>query len=123
VQDGPVQLEHIVDTETARDALVSERRVQIAVADDIRAALERRCDHALDELGASGREERGLRPRRHLGPLQQQPPDALPELGAAGLAGRHHLAAGLDKVRTEQLCLGRLAGAVQPLEGHEHAAP
>ena len=61
---GRVQLEHGVDAEPARDALVGERRVDVAVADDRRAALERRPDHPLDELGARRREQRRLGPRR-----------------------------------------------------------
>ena len=43
--DGEVQLEHPVEPEPAGDALVGERRVDVAVADDVRAALERRPDH------------------------------------------------------------------------------
>ena len=67
-----------VDAEPARDSLVGERRVDVAVADDVRAALERRPDHALDELGARGREQRRLGPRRHLGPVEQQLAHASP---------------------------------------------
>ena len=57
-----VQLVHRVDAEPARDALVGERRVEVAVADDRRAALERRPDHALDELGAGGARRASPRP-------------------------------------------------------------
>ena len=39
---GQVQLEHAVDPEPARDALVGERRVEVAVAEHVVAALERR---------------------------------------------------------------------------------
>src|SRR5207244_1662107 len=58
-----VQLEHAVDAEAARDSLVCERRVDVAVADHVGAALERRRDHAVDELRARGCEEQSLRPR------------------------------------------------------------
>ena len=40
------------DREVAREALVGERGVDVTVADDVGAALERRRDHLLDELGA-----------------------------------------------------------------------
>src|SRR5437868_9167912 len=55
---GEVELEHAVDAEVAGDALVGERGVDVAVADHVAPGLERRGDHALDELGACGREER-----------------------------------------------------------------
>ena len=86
-----VQLAHGLDPEPARDALVGERRVDVAVADDPRAALERRPDHALGELGARGREQRRLGPGRHLGPVEQQLADPLAERRAAGLAHRDDL--------------------------------
>src|SRR5207244_8760393 len=47
-----VQLEHALDTETPRDTLIGERGVEVAVADDDGAALERRSDHLVDELRA-----------------------------------------------------------------------
>src|SRR5262249_37505179 len=39
-----VEVEHVLDAEPARDALVGERRVDVAVADDVGAGLERRPD-------------------------------------------------------------------------------
>src|SRR5712691_7442157 len=46
----PVQLVDLVYAEIARVTLVRERRVDVAVGDDIVARGERRFDHALDEL-------------------------------------------------------------------------
>src|SRR5207247_111979 len=50
-----VQLEHAVDAEAARDSLVRERGIEIAVADDDRSALDGGGDHAVDELRAGAR--------------------------------------------------------------------
>src|SRR3954466_8157505 len=50
-----VQLEHAVEPEPARDPLVGERRVEVAVADHVGAAFEARRDHLLDELRARRR--------------------------------------------------------------------
>ena len=47
--------EDAADAEAAADPLVRDRRVDVAVADDPRAAVERGPDHPLDELGARGR--------------------------------------------------------------------
>ncbi len=49
-----VELEHAFDAEAARDPLVGERRVDVAVADDVGAAGEGRADHLVDELRARG---------------------------------------------------------------------
>ena len=63
------RVEHLVDAEAAGDALVRERRVEVAVADDVGAALERRPDDLRDQLGPRSREQRRLRPGRDLRPL------------------------------------------------------
>ena len=67
--------------------LVGQRAVEEAIAHDHQAALERRADHAVHELGASCREEErlGARARREQRVLDQVP-DPLAELGPAGLA-------------------------------------
>ena len=57
-----VQREHPVDAEAARNALVRERRVEVAIADDVGAALERRPDDLRDELGPRSREQSSLGP-------------------------------------------------------------
>src|SRR5213083_1254422 len=43
-----VQRENAVDAQAARDSLVGKRRVEVAVADDVRAPLERGLDHLGD---------------------------------------------------------------------------
>src|SRR5206468_4563555 len=50
----------------------------------------------------------------------QQLTDPLAELGAAGLAGGDHLAPFAGKRLGQELGLGRLAGAVEAFERHEH---
>jgi len=47
-----VQLPHLLLTERAPDPLVGDRRVDVAVTDDVLAALERRPDRMLDVVGA-----------------------------------------------------------------------
>ena len=116
-----VQLAHGCDAEPARAALVGERRVDVAVADHPRAAQERRADHALGELGTRGREQRRLRPRRHLGTVEQQLADPLAERRAAGLAHGDDLVTLPGRPLGEQRRLGRLAGAVDAFERHEHS--
>jgi UDP-glucose 4-epimerase len=122
VSDRDVQLEHRLDAETARDALVDERRVQIAVADDIGAAREGRPDHVLGELGARRGKESGLGPGGHLAAVEQQLPDPLADRRPAGLPRRHDLVAVLRQIRTEELGLRRLPRAVHALERHEHVS-
>ena len=46
-----VELEDTVETEAARDALVGERRVDVAVGDDVCPAVESRPDHLGGVLG------------------------------------------------------------------------
>ena len=60
---GEVELEHALEPEPARDSLVGDRRVDVAVADHGRSSRERGPDHLLDVLGARGCVERGLGPR------------------------------------------------------------
>src|SRR6185312_10218473 len=115
-----VQLEDAVEPEPARDPLVGERRVEVAVADHVRAALQRRRDHLLEELRPRRREQRRLGPRRHLALGQQQLAHPLTELRPARLARGDHVAALARERLGEQLRLGRLAGAVEPFERHEH---
>src|SRR5919197_88696 len=83
---GEVELQHAVNAEFAGDSLVGERRVDVAVADDVLSVRQCRRDHALDELGARGGEERRLRPRAHLEAVEQHPPHLLAERRATGLA-------------------------------------
>ena len=110
--------------EPARDALVGERRVDVAVADDVGAALERRPDRP-------ARRARRARPRR-------APPP--PTASSSARGGRARARARRARVppgsrvedasrpsatsaSREQLGLRRLAGAVDSFEGDEHALP
>src|SRR5919198_1348100 len=107
-----VQLQHALDAEAARDPLVGERGVDVAVADDVRAVLERGLDHARDELGTRGREEGRLGPRRQLRAVQQKLPHALTEVGPPGLTRSDDLPPLRDERLTEEVGLGRFARAV-----------
>src|SRR5947207_1700496 len=86
VRRREVKLQHAVDAEVTGDPLVGERRVDVAVADDVLALLERGRDHALDELRAGRSEQRRFGPRAHVEPVEKQPPDFLAERGAARFA-------------------------------------
>ena len=118
--DDHVQLEHALDAEPARDPLVDERRVEVAVADDPAPRASAGRITSLDELGARGREEGRLGPGAHLEPVQDELADRLAERRPAGLARRDHLAAFLAQPLGEQGRLGRLPRAVRSLEGDEH---
>lgn len=115
-----VELEHLLDAEAPGDPLVRQRRVDVAVANHDPARLQRRADHAGDELGACRREERSLRPRAHLHPLEEQTSHLLAERRPTGLAGGDDLAAVRAERLGEQVCLGGFAGPVQAFEGEEH---
>jgi hypothetical protein len=54
--------------------------------------------------------------------MEDDVPDVLADLRAAGLARRDDLTALALEVLLQQLDLRRLAGAVEALEGHEHRA-
>src|SRR3954453_21175939 len=94
-----VELQDALEAEAARDPLVGERGVEVAVADDVRPAGERRRDHGLDELGAGRGKERRLGPRGHVALVQEHLADAFTELGSARLAREDDLTA----VRRESL--------------------
>jgi UDP-glucose 4-epimerase len=115
-----VELVDLVEPEAPREALVGERRVDVPVGDHCLPRLERRPDHAADELGPRGCEERGLGPRRDLDALEQQSPDLLAEWCAAGLTRRDHLEPFRAERLGQQLCLSRLSRPVQAFEGDEH---
>ena len=82
-----VELENRVEPEIAAAALVRDGRVEVAVADDRRAALERGADHLVDVLGPGRGVERGLGPGRHVVAVEHELADCLAERRAAGLAG------------------------------------
>ena len=110
--------------EPARDALVGERRVEVAVADHVGAAREGRADHLVDELRARRGEERGLGPRRDVAlgraaASRTRSPSSRP----ARLARRDDVAAVARERLGEQFGLRRLAGAVDSFERDEHPRP
>src|SRR6266540_7215877 len=112
-----------VAAEAAGDALVGEGGIQIAVAQDRGATVERRPDHLLDVLRAGGCEQQRLRPRVEVGRdrVEQDGPDPLADDGAARLPGGDHLVAAGFQLTAEQVELGGLAGALDALEGDEQA--
>ena len=117
---GQVELQHPLHPERARDALVRERGVDVTVANDVAAGLERGRDHAFYELGAGRREERRLRPRGHLEAVEEDPPDLLTERRAARLPRCDDLAALCAQRSGKEVGLCRLARPVQTFEGEEH---
>ena len=117
---GEVQLEHGLDAEATTCALVGDRRVEVPVGDDRRAALERRTDHLLDVLRARRRVERGLGPRRDVVAVEDEIAHRLTERCAAGLAGEDDLDAFGDQRVGKQPRLRCLPRPVDPFEGHEH---
>ncbi len=115
-----VQLEHALDAELTRDALIRERRVDVAVAENVATGSKRGSDHAVDELGACGGEERGLGPRTHLQAVEQEATDLFAERRATRLARRDDVASlSAERVR-EQVRLRGLSGPVESFEGEEH---
>jgi UDP-glucose 4-epimerase len=122
-RDGAVELEHPLDPEPARDPLVDDRRVDVAVAHHPGAALERRPDHALHVLGSGRRKERRLGPGTHLEAVQHEIPDRLAEWSPAGLPRRHDLPPLSAEPIREQRRLGRLPRSVLSLERDEHLTP
>ena len=115
-----VELEDGVDPELAAAALIRDGRVEVPVADDRRAALERGSDHLVDVLRARREVERGLGPRRDVVAVEDEVTDLLAERRAARLAGRDDVDAVRGQRLGEELCLGRLAAAVETLERDEH---
>ena len=118
--DGEVELEDGVDPEVAATALVGDRRVDVPVADDGCATLERGPDHLVDVLGASGGVERDLSPRRDVIAVEDEVAHLLAERRPARLAREHDVDALALERLGEEPRLGRLAGAVDALEGDEH---
>jgi hypothetical protein len=87
----------------------------------VRSVRERRSDDAVDELRTRRREERRLGPGRDRAAVQDELADALAERRPARLPRRHDVATFALEPLAEQLDLRRLAGAVEPFEGDEHA--
>ena len=115
--------EHALDAEPAGDPLVGERRVEVAVADDVGATLERRPDHLGDMLGARPPQRAPLRPRRssrgRAGRGRGSPRRARCRPARASRRPRRAPAA-VSAGRPAARQLRGLAGAVEPFEGDEH---
>ena len=115
-----VEVEHALEAELTADALIGDGRVDVAVADDGCAALERRPDHLVDELRASGHVQESFRPRADVPSVQDEVAHPLPELGAARLPRGDDVDAVTLETRAQELRLRRLPGAVEAFEGDEH---
>jgi hypothetical protein len=120
VDSDQVEVEHAVEPEPAPDPLVCDRRVDVAVADDCLASLERGPNDLLDVLRTGGRVEKRLRPGLDVAAVQDELADLLAELGAAGLARRENSLSVSLQPHSQELRLRRLARAVEAFEGDEH---
>src|SRR5690242_9498019 len=135
VGEAPVQPEGIyladrLDPETARSALVGQRAVDEAVAQDPAATLESRANRLLDMVRPRGGEEQrlGSRPPSFVGSSQQQLTDLLASFAPTGLAGHEDVDSATPKRIGQGLHLRGLAGPFPALEGDEapagrHAIP
>jgi len=106
-------------------ALVGQRGIVEAVAQNGLAGRQRRADHLPDVLGAGRAEEQRLRLRRHdraLRPVEQDVAHLLADARAARLAGGQDGHAGRLHGGEDTLKLGGLAGAFRPFKGDEHAS-
>ena len=94
-----------VDPEPPGDALVGERGVDVAVADDGRAAVERGPDHLVDELRARGGKERRLGPGRHVAPCRTSSRIASPSSVPPGSGSARPRALPLEALRQQPACV------------------
>ena len=116
---------HLGTLDAAAVVLVGNRRVEVAVAEHERAALERRADHLRHELRARRGEHQqlGARVGRFAGGrTQQRLAQPLAEARAAGLAAGHDLAAGLAGAACEGGQQRRLTRALAALDRNEAAS-
>jgi hypothetical protein len=72
-------------------------------------------------LGTRGENEQQLGFRRHLPDIgiEQQPAQFLAKCRAPGFTCHHDRLSGIRQTLDEPVHLGRLAGALDPFEGHE----
>ena len=112
------------DRQAAPIPLIGERRIGKAVAHDPHSALEGRPYQPRHMLASRRVEQKGLADRvpALLGAFEQQPPDRLRPLRAAGLARALGRDAGARQGRHEEIELGRLAGPLPALDRDEAAA-
>ena len=107
----------------AAGALIDAGRIGEAVAEHPVAGVERRPDHALDVVGARGREKHRLALDAELlgRPGKQQSPDRFGGRRAARLAGQGYVVPGRLQPLGKPPDLGRFAGPLAALEGDELA--
>ncbi len=118
-----VDLAHLLDAEAARDALVGERGVDVAVEQHEPAVFQQRQQALVHELRARRRVEQRLGPRRDLERrILDELADPLGGLDAARLAQQlDGSSARADRVG-ERARERRLAGAVDALDRDQTAA-
>src|SRR3954468_13731924 len=121
VRHSEAQVAHAFLAERPAGALVGDRRVEIAVADDVLATLERGPDDACDVLGARGGVERRLRPGAHRLAVEDELAHRLADTRAARFAGRLPRSPLVAEPLGEQRGLGALARPVDSFEGYEHS--
>ena len=115
-----VDAAHVLQPEAPDQPLVDQRAVDEAVGDDDRPAGQRRRDHLGHDLGPGGGEQERLGARRERGRgVEHQRADPLSGGRPAGLAHLDDLAPAAAQVGGQEPGLGRLAAAVDALEGHE----
>src|SRR5262249_39109051 len=104
-------------------ALVGERRVGEAVAEDVDAAGEGRLDDRGEVLARAGEDEEELDDAVHRPPagVEEDPPDGVAEWRAARLVGGEAGQAAPGEPRRRAPEMGGLAAPVEALEGDEEA--
>ena len=115
-----VQVEHAVEPEVARDSLVRDGRIDITVADDRRAPLERRADDLLHMLCPRRRVQQRFGPGGDMATVQYEVSDLLAELRPAGLTRGDHFLSVHFEPQPQELGLRGFPRAVEAFEGHEH---
>ena len=105
-------------------ALIGARRIDEAIAQDPRTAVDRGADGAGDMVGARGGKEQGLAPRipTVVIPFHKQRADRLGARATARFACRDDLDSALRKRGSESMNLGRLADPFPALERDEPPA-
>ena len=116
-----VERAHRLEVEAARVALVGEGRIREAVAEDDLPRVERGPDDLTHVLRAVRAVEEELGERRQRGGVgaEQEAANGGPGRRAARLARLEHAAAARAEVLGEVPQVGRLAGALDALEGDE----
>lgn len=119
-----LQFHQIGNREAAAVALVGDRRIGKAIADDPLSRRQRRLDQTDDVIAAGGVEQQRLAdgvPALAFA-FEQQAADRFRPLGAAGLARLPYGNPGIPERCDEQADLGGFAGPLPALDGDEAAA-